>query len=125
MERTWAPGAVSGMLERAGAAETRPEDLAKGFGLLSEGDDGLPAQRAPGAAILDLQLQRLTGLEQDKIIKEFEEILSKIADLLDILRSPDRLMQVIRDELLAIREQYGDERRTEIVVDQTDLTLWT
>ncbi len=65
----------------------------------------------------------MTGLEQDKIIKEFEEILQKIADLLDILSSPERLMQVIREELDAIRDQYGDERRTEILIDHLDLTL--
>ncbi len=125
MAKTWAPGAVSGMLERAGADETRPEDLEKGFGLLAEGGDAgrYRLSERQARAILDLQLQRLTGLEQDKIIKEFGEILEKIADLLDILRNPDRLMQVIRDELLAIRDQYGDERRTEIVQDQNDLTL--
>jgi DNA gyrase subunit A len=125
MAKTWAPGAVSGMLERAGADETRPDDLAKGFGLISEGDEAgrYRLSERQARAILDLQLQRLTGLEQDKIIKEFGEILEKIADLLDILRNPDRLMQVIRDELTAIREQYGDERRTEIVQDQNDLTL--
>ncbi|MGD9410187.1 MAG: DNA gyrase subunit A, partial [Thiohalocapsa sp.] len=121
MARTWPPGAVSGMLQRAGAEETRPDDLAKGFGLGDDGQYKLSERQA--RAILDLQLQRLTGLEQDKILKEFEEILDKIADLLDILRNPDRLMQVIREELEAIKEQYGDKRRTEIVQDQTDLTL--
>ena len=74
-------------------------------------------------AILELRLHRLTGLEQDKIIKEYEDLLEKIADLLDILGSPDRLMQVIRDELLEILEQYGDERRTEIIQTRLDLTL--
>ena len=121
MARTWAAGAVSGMLGRSGAAETRPDDLAAGFGLSPDGQYRLSERQA--RAILDLQLQRLTGLEQDKIIKEFEEILNKIADLLDILRNPDRLMQVIRDELTAIREQYADARRTEILLDHTDLTL--
>jgi DNA gyrase subunit A len=125
MARTWPPGAVAGMLERAGAAETRPDDLEKGFGLIGEGDEAgrYRLSERQARAILDLQLQRLTGLEQDKIVKEFEEILDKIADLLDILRNPDRLMQVIRDELNAIKEQYGDARRTEIVQDQNDLTL--
>jgi DNA gyrase subunit A len=121
MARTWPSGAVSGMLERAGAAETRPDDLAAGFGLGDNGDYRLSERQA--RAILDLQLQRLTGLEQDKIVREFEEILDKIADLLDILRNPERLMQVIRDELTAVREQYADERRTEIQVDHADLTL--
>jgi len=125
MARTWAAGAVSGMLERSGAAETRPDDLAAGFGMIEGGaDDGrYRLSERQARAILDLQLQRLTGLEQDKIIKEFEEILNKIADLLDILRNPDRLMQVIRDELTAIRGQYADARRTEILLDHTDLTL--
>jgi len=121
MQRTWPPGAVAGMLERAGAEETRPDDLEKGFGLGDDGQYRLSERQA--RAILDLQLQRLTGLEQDKIVKEFEEILDKIADLLDILRNPERLMRVIRDELTAIREQYADARRTEILTDQTDLTL--
>ena len=121
MSRTWPSGAVSGMLERAGAAETRPDDLAAGFGMGDDGQYRLSERQA--RAILDLQLQRLTGLEQEKIVKEFEEILEKIADLLDILRNPERLMQVIRDELLAIREQYADPRRTEIQIDHEDLTL--
>jgi len=125
MARTWAAGAVSGMLERAGAAETRPDDLEAGFGLIAEGDDAgrYRLSERQARAILDLQLQRLTGLEQDKILKEFEEILDKIADLLEILRNPERLMQVIRDELTAIREQYADARRTEIQQDHADLTL--
>ncbi len=121
LARAWPPGAVAGMLERAGAEETRPDDLQRGFGLGDNGQYRLSERQA--RAILDLQLQRLTGLEQDKIVREFEEILDKIGDLLEILRNPDRLMQVIRDELTAIKEQYGDERRTEIVQDQTDLTL--
>jgi len=121
MARTWAPGAVSGMLQRSGADETRPDDLQAGFGLGDDGQYRLSERQA--RAILDLQLQRLTGLEQDKILKEFEEILDKIADLLEILRNPERLMQVIRDELTAIRDQYADQRRTEILIDHTDLTL--
>ena len=125
MARSWPPGAVAGMLERAGAEETRPDDLAKGFGLIGDGPNAGQYQLSErqARAILDLQLQRLTGLEQEKIIKEYEEILDKIADLLAILRNPDRLMQVIREELEAIKEQYADERRTEIVQDQNDLTL--
>ncbi len=125
MGRTWPPGAVAGMLARAGAEDTRPDDLTASFGLIGEGDDAgrYRLSERQARAILDLQLQRLTGLEQDKIVKEYEEILGKIAELLGILRNPDRLMQVIRDELTAIREQYGDARRTEIVEDQNDLTL--
>ncbi|EXJ14329.1 DNA gyrase subunit A [Imhoffiella purpurea] len=120
MERAWLPGAVTGMLERAGAETTRPEDLAAGLGLT---EDGYRLSERQAKAILDLQLHRLTGLEQEKILKEFEEILEKIAALLLILSDPDRLMEVIRDELVAVREQFGDDRRTEIQIDHTDLTL--
>ncbi len=120
LDRFWRPGAVSAMLERAGAANTRPDGLPEEFGL---GPEGYRLSEAQAQAILDLRLHRLTGLEQDKIIKEFEEILERIADLLDILSSADRLMQVIREELIAIRDQYGDARRTEIVVTQQDLSL--
>jgi DNA gyrase subunit A len=120
VERVWQSGTVEAMLARAGADASRPEGLSEGFGLTSE---GYRLTETQAQAILDLRLQKLTGLEQDKIISEFEEILSRIADLLEILSSPDRLMQVIRDELLAIKEQFGDARRSEIVVDQMDLTL--
>jgi DNA gyrase subunit A len=120
LDRLWQSGTVESMLERAGAASTRPEDLTEQFGLTEQ---GYRLTEVQAQAILDLRLHRLTGLEQDKIIKEYEELLVKIADLLDILGSPDRLMQVIRDELLEIREQYGDERRTEIIENRLDLTL--
>jgi DNA gyrase subunit A len=120
LDRLWQSGTVESMLERAGAASTRPEDLGDEFGLTEQ---GYRLTEVQAQAILDLRLHRLTGLEQDKIIKEYEELLDKIADLLDILGSPDRLMQVIRDELLEIREQYGDERRTEIIQNRLDLTL--
>jgi len=120
LARVWQPGAVSAMLERAGADRTRPDDLAQGLGL---SEDGYRLSEAQAQAILDLRLHRLTGLEQDKIIAEFEEILDKIADLLEILSDPERLMQVIREELEAIRDQYGDARRTEILTDHLDLTL--
>ncbi len=120
MARTWPLGAVTGMLERAGADQTRPDDLDAGLGLT---DTGYRLSERQAKAILDLQLHRLTGLEQEKILKEFEEILDRIAELLLILSDPDRLMAVIRDELTAIRDQFGDARRTEIQVDHTDLTL--
>jgi DNA gyrase subunit A len=82
-------------------------------------------QLSPGQAqaILELRLHRLTGLEQDKIVQEFKELLDKIADLIEILSDPDRLLQVIREELEAIREQYGDERRTEIMQNHSNLSL--
>ncbi|MES9942274.1 MAG: DNA gyrase subunit A [Candidatus Thiodiazotropha sp. 6PLUC2] len=120
LERCWQSGAVEAMLERTGASSTRPEELTDEFGLTSE---GYRLTEVQAQAILELRLHRLTGLEQDKIIKEYEDLLEKIADLLDILGSPDRLMQVIRDELLEILEQYGDERRTEIIQTRLDLTL--
>ncbi|MES9851323.1 MAG: DNA gyrase subunit A [Candidatus Thiodiazotropha sp. L084R] len=120
LARCWQSGAVEAMLGRSGAASTRPEDLTEEFGLTAE---GYRLTEVQAQAILELRLHRLTGLEQDKIIKEFEDLLEKISDLLDILGSPDRLMQVIRDELLEILEQYGDERRTEIIQTRLDLTL--
>jgi len=120
MGRAWPPGAVTGMLERAGAGQTRPEDLEAGFGMT---EAGYRLSERQAKAILDLQLHRLTGLEQEKILKEFEDILERIAELLLILSDPDRLMEVIRDELTAVRDQFGDARRTEIQVDHTDLTL--
>ncbi len=116
----WAPGVVNDMLARAGAEASRPEGLAKEFGLVN-GEYHL--SEAQAQAILELRLHRLTGLEQDKIINEYRELLDTIADLLDILGSHERLMSVIRGELEAIRDQYGDERRTEIVSTRLDLTL--
>jgi len=120
MGRAWPPGAVTAMLERAGADQTRPDDLAAGLGLT---DAGYNLSERQAKAILELQLHRLTGLEQEKILNEFAEILARIGELLMILSDPDRLMEVIREELTSIRDQFGDERRTEIQVDHTDLTL--
>ncbi|WP_457664931.1 DNA gyrase subunit A [Thiolapillus sp.] len=118
--RTWQSGALEDMLSRAGADASRPDDLPEGFGLTP---DGYRLTEVQAQAILDLRLQKLTGLEQDKIISEFQELLDRIADLLDILSSSERLMEVIKNELLEIKEQFGDERRTEIVADRLDLTL--
>jgi DNA gyrase subunit A len=120
MARAWKSGVVDEMLARAGAATSRPEDLDEAFGLK---DDGYHLSDAQAQAILDLRLHRLTGLEQEKVVSEYKELLEKIDDLLDILSSPDRLMLVIRDELLEMREQFGDERRSEIVQTRLDLTL--
>jgi DNA gyrase subunit A len=115
---TWSPGIVVQMLERAGAKSSRPDDLPEGFGLTA---DGYRLSEVQAQEILDLKLQRLTGLEKEKIMGEYEEVLVTIADLSDILARPERLMRVIRDELTDIRERYGDERRTEIVQDHHDL----
>ncbi|MGB5354497.1 MAG: DNA gyrase subunit A [Woeseia sp.] len=116
--RTWSPGAVSDMLQRAGETDTRPDHLAEGFGL-AQGQYRLSAVQAQ--AILDLRLHRLTGLEQEKIINEYKEILEKIKEYSIILSDPDELLRVIRAELVEIRDAYGDERRTEIVQDHSDL----
>ncbi len=120
MARGWAPGAVTGMLERAGDTDTRPDDLGADSGLI-DGEYRLSAVQAQ--AILDLRLHRLTGLEQEKIIKEYKDILEKIKVFSDILADPDRLIQVIREELIEVRDGYGDERRTEIVQDHSDLSV--
>ncbi|MCC7412264.1 MAG: DNA gyrase subunit A [Gammaproteobacteria bacterium] len=119
MARAWPPGAVADMLARAGSELSRPLDLAPALGLR---DGGYHLSETQAQAILDLRLHRLTGLEQDKVFKEYEEILAAIRDLLDILARPDRLMQVIRDELTDIRDRFADARRTEIVVDHNELT---
>jgi len=118
MARTWSPGAVTGMLEKAGATDTRPDDLGDGFGLV-DGEYRLSAIQAQ--AILDLRLHRLTGLEQEKILKEYKDILIKIKDFSNILADPDELLRVIREELTEVRDEYGDERRTEINKDHSDL----
>ena len=118
--KTWEPGAVTGMLERAGKTDTRPDALAAEYGLHDGRYHLSPVQ---AQAILDLRLHRLTGLEQDKILNEYKDILDKIKEFSDILADPDKLLQVIRDELGDIRDRYGDERRTEIVQDHTDLQI--
>jgi len=109
--RLWVAGPVVAMLERTGAGSSRPADLGIEFGLV---EGGYRLSEAQAQAILELRLHRLTGLEQDKIHEEFKELLEAIADYLDILGSEVRLLSVIRAELLEIKEQYGDARRTEI-----------
>ncbi|MDX1655582.1 MAG: DNA gyrase C-terminal beta-propeller domain-containing protein, partial [Candidatus Competibacteraceae bacterium] len=120
LARAWPPGVVTEMVSRAGAEISRPEDLEAGFGMA---DDGYRLSPTQAQAILDLRLHRLTGLEHDKILAEYRDILERIGDLLEILTSPERLMAVIRGELLAVKDQYGDRRRTEILHDHLDLTL--
>jgi DNA gyrase subunit A len=120
MARSWEPGAVTGMLERSGSIATRPDDLEEGFGLVA---DGYRLSEVQTQAILDLRLHQLTGLEQDKIVGEYQELLALIDELLAILQDPERLMQVIHDELTELRDRYGDARRTEILTDHLDLTL--
>jgi DNA gyrase subunit A len=118
VSRTWSPGSVTAMLEKAGTTDTRPDSLAEGYGLV---DGKYRLSETQAQAILDLRLHRLTGLEQEKIINEYKEILESIKELSDILADPDKLLSVIRQELAEIRDNYGDARRTEIVQDHSDL----
>lgn len=117
--RTWPGGQVGALLERAGAEidASRPEDLEAAIGL-HDGEYQLSERQAQ--AILELRLHRLTALEQDKLLEEYGEILEKIAEYRRILSDETRLMEVIREELELIREEYGDERRTEIIQNHED-----
>ena len=109
------------MLSRVSDA-SRPENLAPEFGL-SASSGGYHLSDAQAQAILELRLQRLTGLEQDKIVGEYREVMDKIVDLLDILAKPERVTQIISDELIAIKAQYGDKRRSEIVTHTQDMSM--
>jgi DNA gyrase subunit A len=120
MARPWKSPLVEDMLRRAAAEASRPEGLAPEFGLSSR---GYYLSDAQAQAILELRLQRLTGLEQDKIVAEYKEVMDQIADLLDILARPERIIQIIGDELTAIRTQYNDPRRSEIVLQTADINL--
>ncbi|MDH5325792.1 MAG: DNA gyrase subunit A [Gammaproteobacteria bacterium] len=120
LEQVWSPGVVIDMLQRAGAAASRPDGVGDEYGL---SDAGYRLTEVQAQAILDLRLHRLTGLEQDKIIDEYKELLEKIQDLQEILSDQSRLMAVIREELEQIKEQYGDKRRTEIIDSQIDLNV--
>jgi len=120
VSKGWAPGSVVVMLERAGPEASRPEWLEDQYGLRNEKYHLSPEQAKD---ILELRLHRLTGMEQDKIIEEFTIKLEEIADYQDILGNITRLMLVIREELEAALEQFGDERRTEIIESQHDLTV--
>lgn len=120
LSQGWRSEMILEMLGAAGAQASRPEDLAAEFGLV-DGQYYLSPVQAQ--AILDMRLHRLTGLEQDKILQEYREVLDAIRDLLAILSDPDNLMAVIRGELVAINDEYGDNRRTEILDTHLDLTL--
>ncbi|OCH06530.1 DNA topoisomerase (ATP-hydrolyzing) subunit A [Aliivibrio fischeri] len=111
ISRGWDLGNVASMLERAGTDAARPDWLEPEFGI-REGKYFLTEQQAQ--AILELRLHRLTGLEHEKILDEYKALLDEIAELMHILASTERLMEVIRDELVMVRDMYGDERRTEI-----------
>ena len=119
MARTWKSSVVEGMLNGATMEFSRPEGLSKEFGLSSS---GYKLSDVQAQEILQLRLQRLTGLEQEKIVNEYKEIMNVITDLLDILATPARVTAIIADELKAIKEQYGDKRRSEIVENALDLS---
>ena len=118
--RHWEAGVIRALLGQTGAELSRPEELLPEYGLSEDGYQLSPAQ---AQAILDLRLQKLTGLEQEKLSDEYREILGQIQELMRILSEPDALMQVIRDELTELKERYGDERRSEIVRDHLNLTM--
>ena len=119
MSRDWRPGAVAEMLARAGTAATRPDELAPEYGLSAR---GYRLSEVQAQAILDMRLHRLTGLEQDKIVSEYRELLARVVELSEILALPARLTAVVRAELVEIRDAYGDARRTEISRDHLDLS---
>jgi DNA gyrase subunit A len=121
ISRTWKGSVIKELIGKRDMAEFKPQDLEPGLGLQKNGDYQLSEKQAQ--AILDLKLHRLTGLEKDKIFNEFNELLEQIKNLLDILQTPDLLMQVIRKELTEIRDNFGTARITEIIENKIDLTL--
>ena len=120
MSRIWRSSVVEEMLQRAAADAARPDGLAPEFGWQQT---GYKLSDAQAQAILELRLQRLTGLEQEKITGEYKEVMAQIVDLLDILAKPERLTIIVGDELKAIRDQFGNPRRSEIVAHSEDLSL--
>ena len=122
MSRTWQASLVKELLARATektiAEAFRPEAIGDAFGLKA---DGYKLSDVQANEILQMRLQRLTGLEQDKIVQEYKEIIEKIADLLDILATPARITAIISEELIAIRDEFGDARRSFIEVNAEEL----
>lgn len=120
MERPWDAGEARAMLERAGSevVNFRPEGLDPDLGLVG---DMYRLSDTQAQEILQMRLQRLTGLEQDKIVDEYREVIEQIADLLDILARPIRVTTIIREELTAVRDEFGDERRSRIELNATEL----
>ncbi len=119
LARTWEVGVVASLLDRADSSRSRPEDLAPEFGIV---DGAYRLSEAQAQAILELRLHRLTGLEQEKIVNEYKGLLEQIDEYLEILGSDVRLMAVIHEELEAIKEEYADARRTEIIHDYLNLS---
>jgi DNA gyrase subunit A len=120
MERTWKSPVVEEMLARAAMDAARPEGLDEAYGLKA---NGYKLSDVQAQEILQMRLQRLTGLEQDKIVTEYKEVMDVIADLLDILAKPERVTQIIVTELSAIKAQFGDKRRSEIEHNAQDISL--
>jgi len=120
LERVWISSGILPMLEAAGADACKPDGLASHFGLIEDGYRLSPEQ---AQAILELRLHRLTGLEQEKLVGDYQALLVQITDYADILESKARLLSVVRDELKKIQDEYGDERKTEILASQHDLTV--
>lgn len=120
LARTWEPGMVGALLAAAGAEASRPEDLSPGIGLV---EGGYQLSEGQAKEILEMRLHRLTGLEQEKLTDEYRQLLDVIRDLIEILELPERLLQVIRDELQALRDGFGDARRTEIRASEEDLDI--
>jgi len=120
MAKAWKSPVVEEMLKRAAMEASRPEGMSVDFGLKA---DGYRLSDVQAQEILQMRLQRLTGLEQDKIVNEYKEVMDIIADLLDILATAARVTQIITEELAAIRQQFGDKRRSEIVHNAQDLSL--
>jgi DNA gyrase subunit A len=120
MARAWPSQLVRDMLGKGPAAQFRPEGLAAQYGLH---EDGYHLSDEQAQAIIDLQLRRLTGLEQDKIREEYREVMVKIADLLDILAKPARITKIIGDELRALKEAFTDKRKSEIVTVAEDISI--
>ncbi|HEY3301692.1 MAG TPA: DNA gyrase subunit A [Methylophilaceae bacterium] len=120
MEKAWSSPVVEEMLKRAAMEAARPEGLSVDFGLTP---NGYKLSDVQAQEILQMRLQRLTGLEQDKIVNEYKEVMDIIADLLDILAKSERVTAIIVEELAAIKAQFGDKRRSEIVANAQDLSL--
>ncbi len=119
--QTWQGSVIKDLIGDRDMSLFKPEELPPELGLQASGDYQLSQKQAQ--AILDLKLHRLTGLEKDKIFDEFNELLEQIKYLLDILQNPEKLMQVIRDELMEIRENFSNDRMTKIIDNKIDLTL--
>ena len=120
LDRVWEPGLVGALLGAAGAEASRPEDLPDGVGL---GETGYQLTETQAQQILEMRLHRLTGLEQEKLTDEYKQLLETITGLIEILENPDRLLEVIRDELHAVNAEFGDERRSEIRQSEEDLDI--